>query len=947
MNATLRALGCLAVLLGASPALATDRVSVGDRQYHRSEFRASTFSPSAQSAAALDIDAHGNLIVVWSSRRQQEGQYGVYGQRFSPAGVALGGETQVNLWTRSHQMAPDIATDGDGNTWVVWQSHGQDGHAGAIVARRFDGEFRGGSEILVNQQWRGHQTGPIVVTGPGGQALFVWGSVEAGGAPQVLRARLFGGDGPPRGPEFAVRGDRQTSARAAGAAFAPDGRFVIVYSVFDASRHPAGIYLQRFAADCTRLGEELLVSGPTRDSQIEPTVCAHRNGYLVCWLDAESDGDDYGVLARRIDFEGRPRGAPFVVNTTRHGPQTAAAVAHAHDGRFAIAWNSSDGDDSGVFAQLFSVDGATLGSEFRINRHHKGKQALRGAVSTKRLILNPSGELICAWSGDAGLGDESSANVTLLTPQPLQPAGTPQGVTDNMRPAVLTAPASTAGTQPSRPNPQSSLASATPHRPPTFDPADIDTGEREIRGDRGDFGFTAVVNTGWTPPDPHLAVGPEHVVVMTNGAIAFFTKDGNLTFQDEIEDSFGFWGSVGASGFVFDPEVLYDPLSGRFFAMASEAYAPPDGLRSFVLVAVSDDSNPNGTWYKYRLSTTALAGYLFDSPNIGVDQDAVYITGDGFGITSNYPIYIFDKASLLAGTPPAVANSLTLQTTTQSAGIPPVTNDAGLLYMIEHGEGGPGKAAVRLIALRDGLTLPDIVTTSLSVPPYSAPEDPPQAGTSIRPETFDARFWSVAFADGSLWATHHVDSNRVRVRWYQIAMNGWPASGQQPQLIQSGEIDPGGDVRTFFGSITVDDLGNAAMTFARSSPAEYISMRTAYRLACDPLGTFRTGVTQYASTAPDTSGRWGDYSEIEPDPVAPRSFWAHHEYTVGSWRTWVSRIDVEPCGPPGDLDGDGDVDLADLALLLASYGVDDGGDLDGDGDTDLADLAILLSNYGS
>ena len=151
------------------------------------------------------------------------------------------------------------------------------------------------------------------------------------------------------------------------------------------------------------------------------------------------------------------------------------------------------------------------------------------------------------------------------------------------------------------------------------------------------IGFTGILNTGWTPPDPHMAVGPDHVVLMTNGAIAFFTKDGGLTFQDQIEGGDGFWGSLGATGFVFDPEVLYDPLSGRFFAMAAEAFAPGD--TSFVLVAVSDDSDPNGTWHKYRFDTSALAGDLFDSPNMGVDNLALYITGDGFGITSNYPIY--------------------------------------------------------------------------------------------------------------------------------------------------------------------------------------------------------------------------------------------------------------------------------------------------------------------
>jgi hypothetical protein len=54
----------------------------------------------------------------------------------------------------------------------------------------------------------------------------------------------------------------------------------------------------------------------------------------------------------------------------------------------------------------------------------------------------------------------------------------------------------------------------------------------------------------------------------------------------------------------------------------------------------------------------------------------------------------------------------------------------------------------------------------------------------------------------------------------------------------------------------------------------------------------------------------------------------------------------------GDLDGDSDIDLADLAILLAHYGTGSGGeyedgDLDSDGDVDLADLAALLAVYGT
>ena len=53
---------------------------------------------------------------------------------------------------------------------------------------------------------------------------------------------------------------------------------------------------------------------------------------------------------------------------------------------------------------------------------------------------------------------------------------------------------------------------------------------------------------------------------------------------------------------------------------------------------------------------------------------------------------------------------------------------------------------------------------------------------------------------------------------------------------------------------------------------------------------------------------------------------------------------------PGDLDFDEDVDLADLAQLLAHYNQSEAsyedGDLDCDRDVDLGDLAALLAAYG-
>ncbi|MFM7133157.1 MAG: hypothetical protein ACKO0W_02445 [Planctomycetota bacterium] len=48
----------------------------------------------------------------------------------------------------------------------------------------------------------------------------------------------------------------------------------------------------------------------------------------------------------------------------------------------------------------------------------------------------------------------------------------------------------------------------------------------------------------------------------------------------------------------------------------------------------------------------------------------------------------------------------------------------------------------------------------------------------------------------------------------------------------------------------------------------------------------------------------------------------------------------------GDLDGNGVVNGADLAILLGSWGTAGPGDLNGDGVVNGADLAILLGNWG-
>ncbi len=64
--------------------------------------------------------------------------------------------------------------------------------------------------------------------------------------------------------------------------------------------------------------------------------------------------------------------------------------------------------------------------------------------------------------------------------------------------------------------------------------------------------------------------------------------------------------------------------------------------------------------------------------------------------------------------------------------------------------------------------------------------------------------------------------------------------------------------------------------------------------------------------------------------------------------TWTSHYQCPPC--PGDINGDGQIDLTELAIVLGEFGAtgdDLQGDLTGDGTVDLSDIALLLSVYGS
>jgi hypothetical protein len=202
----------------------------------------------------------------------------------------------------------------------------------------------------------------------------------------------------PVGSEFQVNTYATGNQRQGTVAMAADGSFVVVFQSDGGDGDSGAILAQRFAADGTKTGSELVVNSYTTSSQGSPAVACEADGdFVVAWSSngsAGTDTDSNSIQGQRFAADGTPIGSQFQINTHTTSSQSGPRIAMCGNDSFVVVWASDeqDGHSFGVFGQRFSAKGSPAGSEFQVNTYITNNQ------TQARVACDADGDFVVTWT---------------------------------------------------------------------------------------------------------------------------------------------------------------------------------------------------------------------------------------------------------------------------------------------------------------------------------------------------------------------------------------------------------------------------------------------------------------------------------------------------------------------------------------------------------------------
>ena len=182
----------------------------------------------------------------------------------------------------------------------------------------------------------------------GGFAV-TWRSYD--GATFETRLRIMNADGTQRSAEILVGGDN-----IADVAVLADGNVVVTYD--DAGSLKAAIY----DASGALVVAEFDVNTTVSANRYESSVTGSDDGFVVVWESSAGDGSGRAILAQRFAADGTKIGGEVLVNTFVSGDQRWPEVITLASGEVLAVWESdgSDGNQFGIASRVIATGTASV-----------------------------------------------------------------------------------------------------------------------------------------------------------------------------------------------------------------------------------------------------------------------------------------------------------------------------------------------------------------------------------------------------------------------------------------------------------------------------------------------------------------------------------------------------------------------------------------------------------
>jgi hypothetical protein len=447
------------------------------------------------------------------------------------------------------------------------------------------------------------------------------------------------------------------------------------------------------------------------------------------------------------------------------------------------------------------------------------------------------------------------------------------------------------------------------------------------------------VNTQWEVLNPAGTVQPGWPV----SAQRFFNVP-NVTNGKKPCDT-----AHESQPFLSDPRAMYDPSAQRFWAAMLQVegglgIAPDCPFKSVYFIAVSQTSDPNGSWNVYEFDMAAGADFAADYTQVGFNGNAFFFSANMFGNHGGFYAEILEanKAQMEAGLASFSADGFrNLQatgpgTTTQTGAfladtVQPVqtigSGSADGLFvdtidgpdlMNGHFCSSAADACKGLAMWRmanpvghdSGGGAPTLTGTYLpNTQPFFFPPAADQPSCNACVDALDLRVTATPVLRNNTiyaaWETGLDNGTQVvpTIEWGQIGLGG-----QSPSTT-TAYFGFSGDTAASFGALMPDSQGNVVMLYERMGHTIFPEARYTTRGAgqanfAAPGQLLKAGEASYRPTLCGTTAlpvcRWGDFEATSNDGAG--HIWFAGEYTNTNtnptqapafgrnWGTWIGAV---------------------------------------------------------